>query len=82
MRVDQLEALRTRQGKFLDRREQDVRHRMACYVAPRLTLKRVAPPLQPQLARHRFVHEFADTRDLVVEGVEREEMLALGRRHE
>ena len=35
-------------------------------------VEHVAPPLQPHQPQHRFAHIFADARDLIVEGIKRE----------
>src|SRR3546814_5252217 len=48
-------------------------------VDPRQAL---APPLQADLPDHRLAHHLRRLRHLVVEGVEREEILALGLRRE
>ena len=42
-------------------------------------LERLPPPLQPDLAQHRFANAFADLRDLEIEGVKGQQRLALGR---
>src|ERR1043166_105370 len=43
---------------------------------------RLAPPLKTNFAHHRLAHRFANAGDLIVEGVEREEMWPEGRRRE
>ena len=65
-------------AKVRDGLDQGGRDRMAAAAGG----QRVAPPLQADFAEHRIADRVADARDLGVEGVEREEMLARRRRRE
>ena len=78
MRLDQVDAA-ARRGKreTRDRVVQRGRDRVRRRLAGPLAVEHIAPPLQPDLARHRLAHAVAHAGDLGIEGVEREQRTAL-----
>jgi hypothetical protein len=80
-RIDQGVKRSDRQAAARDRVQERGRDRIRRRVAGRPAAQRVAPPLQPDLARQRLVRDLPDARDFDVEPIEREKMRTpVGRR--
>ena len=80
--VDQARQRIDRQAVVADHLQQFGRDRIAFDAAMARAGQHVGPPLQPHLAGQRLADLLAHARNLDIEGVDREQRAALGRRHE
>ena len=76
-RIDEVGEHPRRQPIAHDSVEQRRRHRIGPHFAAATAGEDVAPPLQPDFARHRLARLLAHARDLDVEGIEREQRPAI-----
>ena len=81
-RIDQLGEIVFRQVAGARSADDRLRDRMAGRLAGESTRQRLAPPLQPDLAELRLLHQRGDAGKLHIEGIEREEPVLSGLRNE
>jgi hypothetical protein len=81
-RVDQVEQNPRRQPVAHRHVAERRRDRIGIDVTPAGAAQRVTPPLQPDLARHRFAGELPCARHLEIEGIDRVERAAIFLRRE
>ncbi len=77
MRLDQIDEWRNRKLEARNRFDQRRRDRVRGRLAGPLAVEYVAPPLQPDFARHRLARPVAHPGDLAVERIKREKRTAL-----